>query len=75
MQERDRLREACVYLSIQAQLLIEILEENNKSVIDFICKESKMTMNKVSATLLGLEFKGLVRVLPGKIFELNQVVY
>lgn len=62
-------------LNDEEKLLIEILEKNPKPVIDFICKESKMTMNKVSATLLEMEFKGLVRALPGKIFEINKVAY
>jgi len=64
-----------VELTEDEKILIKILENNNKPVIDFICKQSKMTMNKVSATLLMLEFKNLVRVLPGKIYELNQVIY
>jgi DNA processing protein len=58
-----------VELSETEKTIITILQENKKPVIDFICKQSQMTMNKVSSTLLELEFKGLVRCLPGKIYE------
>jgi DNA processing protein len=38
--------------------------------IDTICSNMTMPVSKVSATLLNLEFKGMLKSLPGKIYEL-----
>lgn len=67
--EQTQQKSLFIELSEEEKSLIYILQNNKKPVIDFICKESKMTMNKVSSLLLELEFKGLVRCLPGKIYE------
>lgn len=62
----------------QAQLFVELtpdeeqilksFEEAEELTIDRICRLSGLTMSKVSALLLNLEFSGLVKCLPGKVF-------
>ena len=48
--------------------LVNILQQNGKLPIDSICLRAKLPMSKVSSALLNLEFQGLVRSLPGKIY-------
>lgn len=51
--------------------IFELLDREPKTV-DKISVESERPMSEVSATLLALEFKGLVRCLPGKQYQLSK---
>jgi DNA processing protein len=57
-------------LSPNEQRIIEVLGEE-EMVIDLIVMQSGLPVSAVSATLLGLEMKRLVRQLPGKRFLRN----
>jgi DNA processing protein len=67
-------------VSIQKQLFVEltpeeenivsIIQANEETSIDMISIQSEMNMSKVSLVLLNLEFKGIVRCLPGKLYKL-----
>ena len=57
-------------LSAEEKLIIENLRETGELPIDLICIRLDMPMSKVSAMLLTLEFAGLVRSLPGKVYRL-----
>jgi DNA processing protein len=52
------------------ETLVEILKEKTVN-IDDICLIAKMPMSKVSSLLLTMEFSGIVRSLPGKMYRLN----
>lgn len=64
---------------VQKQLFVELqgdehivyhfLKDKSKEMLDIIALECSLPVFKVSATLLNLEMKGLVRPLPGKLFE------
>lgn len=64
---------------IQKQLFVELdseektiynyLKDNNKQQLDVIALECSLPIFKVSSTLLNMELKGVVRPLPGKLFE------
>lgn len=65
---------------IQTSLFVELTPEEQKLIdllkgadrfIDEITLETKFSMSKVSALLLGLEFKGLVTSLPGKMYQMK----
>lgn len=56
-------------LSPEEQKLVSLLREKGKTGIDEIALLMELPMSKVAALLLELEFKGVVRALPGKIFE------
>lgn len=58
-----------VELSDEEKELARILVKTGKYPIDLICKESHYNMNKVSSLLLQMEFKGVIRCLPGKVYE------
>ncbi len=60
-----------IEFSEDEKLIVKAIKEQDKPVIDQICKLAQLPPAKVSALLLELEFKGVVRNLPGKIFELT----
>jgi DNA processing protein len=66
--------------AVQTSLFVELTDEEQKLVdllkggdrfIDEMTIETKLPMSKVSALLLGLEFKGVVSSLPGKMYRLK----
>jgi DNA processing protein len=59
-----------VELSGEEQKLVDLLKGGDRFV-DEITIETQLSMSKVSALLLGLEFKGLVVSLPGKMYRLK----
>jgi DNA processing protein len=64
---------------IQKQLFIDLdeteqgiytyLQNNGKQLLDSIALECKIPIYKTSSTLLSMEMKGVIRPLPGKLFE------
>ena len=65
--------------TVQAKLFVE-LEETERKIYDYLLHDGKQQLDniavsceipvfKVSSTLLGMEMKGVVRPLPGKLFE------
>ncbi|WP_282054039.1 DNA-processing protein DprA [Maribacter luteus] len=64
---------------IQQQLFVELnndeksiylyLQKEGKQILDTIALDCQLPIFKVSSTLLNMEMKGLVRPLPGKLFE------
>jgi len=65
--------------TIQKQLFVELdttekaiysyLKENEKQQLDSIAINCNMPIFKLSSTLLNMELKGVIRPLPGKLFE------
>ena len=65
--------------SVQKQLFVELddteksiydyLMQNGKQQLDSVALECQLPIFKVSSTLLNMEMKGVVRPLPGKLFE------
>jgi DNA processing protein len=59
-----------VELTPEEQKLVDLLKGGDRFV-DEIMIETQLPMSRVSALLLGLEFKGLVTSLPGKMYRLK----
>jgi len=59
-----------VELTPEEQKLVDLLKGGDRFV-DEITIETQMSMSKVSALLLGLEFKGIIVSLPGKMYRLK----
>ena len=59
-----------VELNPEEQKLVDLLKGGDR-FIDEMTIETQLPMSKVSALLLGLEFKGLVVSLPGKMYRLK----
>ncbi|MBP6573173.1 MAG: DNA-processing protein DprA [Flavobacteriales bacterium] len=53
------------------QALVDIIKAKGKVEIDELCAQSRMTQGKAAGLLLNLEFSGVVRSLPGKVYALN----
>lgn len=53
------------------QKIVDIIEPEEKAFIDLICSKMNMSVGKVSALLLELEFKGVIDALPGKMYKLR----
>jgi len=60
-----------VELKPDEELVVSILKQKESVNIDDLCFSTKMPMSKVSSLLLNLEFSGIVKSLPGKMYKLN----
>jgi len=58
-----------VELDEQEKIIYNYLKENNKQMLDIIAIECQMPIFKVAGVLLNMELKGVIRPLPGKLFE------
>lgn len=59
-----------VDLSPEEQQLVDVLKKSGKAEIDELCLHSRMPQGKVAALLLNMEFSGVVKSLPGKVWAL-----
>ena len=62
-------RSIFVEMDENEKLLFNIINDKEAHSIDSICIESGLTMSKTSAVLLGMEFKGVLKSLPGKAYQ------
>lgn len=69
-QNKNVQRSLFVPLDGAEQSLFEILNDGESHGIDSLCIDSGFTMSKTSALLLGMEFKGVLKSLPGKRYKL-----
>lgn len=53
------------------QLLVDIIKAAGSAHIDDLCVKSRWAQGKVAGLLLNMEFNGVVRSLPGKVYRLN----
>lgn len=53
------------------QSLVDIIRTRGSIHIDELCAQSKWAQGKVAGLLLNMEFNGVVRSLPGKVYQLN----
>jgi DNA processing protein len=60
-----------IELSDDEAKLVDILKEKGSLPIDDLCLIAQFNTSKTSALLLNLEFSGIIKSLPGKIFQLN----
>ena len=61
-------KELFVNLSDEEKLIMKTILENEELAIDQITIKTKLNTSKVAASLLNLEFEGLVKSLPGKLY-------
>ena len=74
-----QLNDSQTQKAVQKQLFIELendeqkiydyLIKNGKQLLDVIALENDLQVFKISSMLLNMELKGVVRPLPGKLFE------
>lgn len=58
-----------VSLDAEEQKIYDFLLQNGKQLLDIIALECEYPIFRVSSTLINMELKGVVRPLPGKLFE------
>ncbi|MBI3500701.1 MAG: DNA-protecting protein DprA [Bacteroidetes bacterium] len=58
-------------LSGEEELIVNLLKEKKGVHIDELSIASNLPMSKTASLLLNLEFSGVIKLLPGKIYELN----
>jgi DNA processing protein len=56
-------------LSPEEELIMKILQEKMEVSVDYIVLQSQLSNSKIAAILLNLEFKGMVKSLPGKMYK------
>ncbi len=59
------------HLSGDEEALVNILKQKEKAHVDDISHASGLAMSRTAALLLNLEFSGVIKSLPGKIYVLN----
>lgn len=67
---KSKQMEIFVELNAQEEKIVNIIRECREISIDDLCYRTQMPSSQMSAYLLGLEFKGLIRSLPGKRYVL-----
>jgi len=70
VRKKNVQRQLFVELNEDETMVKNILETQGKTGVDTITMASKLTPSKVAGALLGLEIKGVVKSLPGKLYEL-----
>ncbi len=58
-----------VELEADEQRVYDFLQKNGKELLDLIAIECEIPIFKLSGILIGMELKGVIRPLPGKLFE------
>jgi len=56
-------------LTPDEELVLNVLKEKDEVSVDYIVLSSQFSNSKIAALLLNLEFKGLVKSLPGKMYK------
>ena len=61
--------ELFIELTPEESLVFDSLKAQESAGIDWIHSQAKVNMSQLSSILLTLEFKGLIRTLPGKRYQ------
>ena len=70
-QKQGIQKELFVELTEKEKIIINYLKSGNNNTIDRISIGVKMPTSKVLVELLNLEFKGIIKPLPGNVYKLN----
>jgi DNA processing protein len=63
-------RELFIELSAEEKKIVDILKQQGESGMDQLCEQTQLIPSKLASALLTLEFEGIVKCLPGKVFRL-----
>ena len=69
-QQQGIQRELFPDLSAEERTIVETLQKSNDLQVNLIAVKTGMDMGSLSATLFGLEMKGLVKLLAGGMYHL-----
>lgn len=65
-----RQKKLFIKLSEDEQKLLDLLRVTNEMGIDKLCLSSAIPTTRVASALLNLEFQGIVKCMPGKVYKL-----
>lgn len=68
--QKEKQQQLILDLGSEAALIVELLRSRQRMELDLLAFELGMDPGTISLKLLEMEFSGLVRSLPGKVFEL-----
>jgi DNA processing protein len=68
--KKEVQRSLFVEMDEAEKIIYRVLEDGKSHTIDSISMDSGLPMSKTSSLLLSLEFKGIVKALPGKAYQL-----
>ena len=57
-------------LKPEEQKIVDLLRKDKQCAIDQLMAESGLTTSKLASSLLNLEFEGVIKCLPGKVYQL-----
>jgi DNA processing protein len=63
-------RKLMIELSPAQEKIVEVLQHNGEASIDRLCDETAISPALVANALLNLEFEGIIKTLPGKMYKL-----
>jgi DNA processing protein len=63
-------RELFTEMSAEEEKIVAFLRRSGDSGMDILCQETRLIPSKLASALLNLEFEGVVKCLPGKVFRL-----
>jgi len=69
--DKNIQKQLFVELSPDEEKVMKILKDQEEASSDWISLNGELPVSIVSAILLGLEFKGVVKSLPGKMYRIN----
>ena len=58
-----------ITLTDEEQIIYDYLQKTGKEMMDIIALECDFPIYRISSILLNMELKGVIRPLPGKMFE------
>jgi DNA processing protein len=58
-----------ITLTDEEQIIYDYLQKTGKEMMDIIALECDFPIYRISTILLNMELKGVIRPLPGKMFE------
>ncbi|MFT5238212.1 MAG: DNA processing protein [Flavobacteriaceae bacterium] len=67
---KPQQKQLFVELSPEEKVIYDYLKDKEKQVLDIIALNCKMPTFKASSLLLSMELKGVIRPLPGKLFQI-----
>ena len=70
VQKKNIQRQLFVNLTPDEELIVNILKEKGDLDVDTLLIETSLMPSKAAAILLNMEFEGVIRCLPGKVYRL-----
>jgi DNA processing protein len=68
---QPRQQQLFVELTDDENKVVELMKKEEKVFIDTLCRNAGMPASRMSALLLGLEFKGILEAMPGNVYRLK----